>query len=113
MQKQQLCLTVALLLFQGEQQIMKRGQVGYINDEIAVHRIRPNNDSALVSMYALNCSVHVLTWISHLYSPPIHRCQIYCPQLEKISEAKMCVLLRGSYYCYCCISYRSLGATIL
>jgi len=63
-------------LKKGESHVMTRGQVGYISDEIAIHRIRPNSDSPLVSI--------------HLYAPPIKRCQIYCPQLERISDATMC-----------------------
>lgn len=80
---------------------MKQGLVGYINDEIAVHRIRPNSESPLVSMYvrrdrgSLFCALTAPR--SHLYAPPIKRCQVYCPQLEKVSEAKMCAFTQDLF----------------
>ena len=54
---------------QGEQHVMQRGLVGYINDEIAVHRIRPNTDSHLVSMCAFHTCVRRFAYALSLQPP--------------------------------------------
>jgi len=50
------------------------GEVAYIRDEIALHMIKPVDGDA-VSL--------------HLYSPPIKMCNIYVPELGKVSQKKM------------------------
>jgi len=62
----------------GKVSIHQKGEVGYISDEIALHRIRPSGD---------NCGVSI-----HIYSPPIHSCTVYCLESNKAVKTKL------SYY---------------
>ncbi len=51
------------------------GAVGYINDDIALHVIRPTQDALGVSL--------------HLYSRPIETCNIYCPDTGEIRPRRV------------------------
>lgn len=56
----------------------RKGQVGYIHDDIGVHIIKNNSKEKAISI--------------HLYSNPIHFCKIYDPEKGKVSEKHL------SYY---------------
>jgi len=65
-------------LIPGEVSFHKAGEVGYISDEIALHRISPVGD---------NCGISI-----HIYSPPIHACTVYCVEANKAVKTQL------SYY---------------
>jgi cysteine dioxygenase len=62
-------------LTEGSHNIYHRGQVAYIADDIALHKVRPNGDWQGITL--------------HLYSKPIPLCNIYCPVTGKITARKL------------------------
>ena len=62
----------------GAKKIYEPGGVAFITDDIALHRIRPQNGAGGISL--------------HLYSKPIRACRLYCEETGAIEWAQM------SYY---------------
>jgi cysteine dioxygenase len=60
---------------QGESQVHKKGGVGFIVDEIALHKVRPASASSIgITM--------------HMYSKPIAYSTLYCPLTGKITRRR-------------------------
>ncbi len=59
----------------GSRRVFDPGQVAYISDDIALHRIAPSNGAPGVSL--------------HLYSKPIRECSVYCEETSRIERRRM------------------------
>lgn len=62
-------------LSEGRQSLFRRGDVAYISDEIALHKVRPAPGVAGVSM--------------HLYSRPIEVCNVYDPATCTVARRQL------------------------
>ena len=62
-------------LVQGKSRIYPRGRVGFINDDVALHRVRPVAGTRGISL--------------HLYSKPIDECQVYDETTGRIVMSRL------------------------
>jgi len=61
-------------LTQGPTNLYKQGMVGYLYDDLALHKVRPVNGIRGVTI--------------HLYNKPIPLCSLYCPLTGKVTRVK-------------------------
>jgi hypothetical protein len=64
-----------VVLTEDRTSVYHKGQVAYIHDEIALHKVRP--DGAF-----RGCTLH-------MYSKPIPMANLYCPMTGKVTQRKM------------------------
>ena len=62
-------------LVQGKSRVYTRGRVGFINDDVALHRVRPVPGMRGISL--------------HLYSKPIDECQVYDETTGRIVMSRL------------------------
>lgn len=62
------------VMTEGTAQVHSPGEVGYIADEIALHKVRPVSGAG--------CTMH-------LYSKPIPWCNLYCPATGKVTKRQL------------------------
>lgn len=61
-------------LTEGTSQVHRPGEVGFIADDIALHKVRPVTGGG--------CTMH-------LYSKPIPLCLLYCPETGKVTKRQL------------------------
>jgi hypothetical protein len=64
-----------VLLTEDGTSVYHKGQVAYIHDEIALHKVRPDGEFRCCTL--------------HMYSKPIPMANLYCPITGKVTQRKM------------------------